>query len=183
MLLLTLPPPPPTMIRQPNTTFLHLWRWSLPMPPVCNMSLSNLDLGHLVNGWPGDPVKLHPFDFNFTVEKIIKSWLAVGFLPMTGAAAFHLKVRHELGEGGAPEEAAKCLQLLCADYQRQAGILTMLGYDGAMLDLKIPMDADDSITGDDKAKINALLANNSVNRAGGCSRLEKLWQMGVLLMK
>jgi hypothetical protein len=27
--------------------------------------------------------------------------------------------------------------------------------------------ADDSITGDDEAKINALLANNSVNRAGG----------------
>jgi hypothetical protein len=56
------------------------------------------------------------------VEKIIKSWLAVGFLPMTGAAAFHLKVRHELGEGGAPEEAAKRLQLLHANYQWQAGI-------------------------------------------------------------
>ncbi len=97
---------------------------------VCNVIFSNLDLGHLVNGWPGDPVKLCPFDFNFTVEKIKKSWLAVGFLPMTGAAAFHPKLRHELGEGGAPEEAAKRLQLLRADYQWQAGILIMLGYRG-----------------------------------------------------
>ncbi len=126
-----------------------------------------MDHGHLVNGWPGDPIKLRPFDFNFTVEKIIKSWLAVGFLPMTEAATFHPKVRHELGEGGAPEEAAKRLQLLPANYQQQAGILTMLGYNGAMLDLEIPMVADNLITGDDEAKINPLLANNSVNRAGG----------------
>jgi hypothetical protein len=62
-------------------------------------------------------------------------------------------------------------------------MLTMLGYNWAMLDLEIPMVADDLITGDDEAKINMLLANNSVNRAGGCSRLDKLWQMGVLLMK
>jgi hypothetical protein len=50
-----------------------------------------------------------------------------------------------------------------------------------MLDLEIPMFADDLITGDDKAKINVLLANNSVNRVGGCSRLDKLWQMDMLL--
>ena len=43
----------------------------------------------------------------------------------------------------------------------------MLGYNGAMLDLEIPMVADDSITGDDEARINGLLTNNSVNRAGG----------------
>ncbi len=83
---------------------------------VCNVSFSNLDIGHIMNGWLGDPVKLCLFDFNFTVEKIIKSWLAVEFLPMTGSAAFHSKVRHELGEGGAPEEATKHLQFLYANY-------------------------------------------------------------------
>jgi hypothetical protein len=36
-----------------------------------------------------------------------------------------------------------------------------------MLDLEIPMVADNSITGDDEAKRNALLAKNSVNRVGG----------------
>ncbi len=59
-----------------------------------------LDLANLVNGWPDDPVELRPFDYHFTKEGIIRSWIAVGFLPMTGRATQDLKVRHELGEGG-----------------------------------------------------------------------------------
>jgi hypothetical protein len=54
----------------------------------------------------------------------------------------------------------------------------MLGYNWAMLDLEIPMVADDSITGDDKAKINALLANNSVNRAGGLFKAGQIMANG-----
>ena len=83
-----------------------------------------------------------------------------------------------MGEGGAPEEAAKRLQLLPANYQQQAGILTMLGYNGAMLDLEIPMVADNLITGDDEAKINPLLANNSVNRVGGLFKAEQIMANG-----
>ena len=72
--------------------------------PVANESitkvkLSNLDLGHVINGFPGDPVELRPFDFCFTQEKIIKTWIKVGFMPHTGNAALDHKVRHELGEG------------------------------------------------------------------------------------
>ncbi len=66
----------------------------------------NFDLANLVNGWPDDPGELRPFDYHFTKEGIIGSWLAVGFLPMAGKAAEDLKVRHELGEGGAPPAVA-----------------------------------------------------------------------------
>ena len=67
---------------------------------ICNVSFLNLDLANLVNGWPDDPVELRPFDYHFTTERIIKTWIAVGFLPMTGNTVNDLKVRHELGDGG-----------------------------------------------------------------------------------
>ncbi len=59
---------------------------------ICNVSLSAHDLAHVVNGYPGDPVELCPFDFCFTKEKIIKTWINVGFLLMTGNAALDPKV-------------------------------------------------------------------------------------------
>jgi hypothetical protein len=50
---------------------------------ICNVSFSNFDLANLVNGWPEDPLELRPFDYHFTKEGIILSWIAVGFLQMT----------------------------------------------------------------------------------------------------
>jgi hypothetical protein len=79
---------------------------------ICNVSFSNFDLANLVNGWPDDPVELRPFDYHFTKEGIVRSWIAVGFLPMTGRATQDPKVRHELGEGGAPPAAAERLAAL-----------------------------------------------------------------------
>ena len=72
---------------------------------ICYFIFSNLDLANLVNGWPGDPVQLWPFDCHFMAEGIIETWIAVGFLPITGNAVNDPKVRHELGDGGAPPEA------------------------------------------------------------------------------
>jgi hypothetical protein len=69
-------------------------------------------LGHVINGYPGDPVELRPFDYCFTKEKIIKSWINVGFMPMTGNTALDPKVRHEFGEGGAPAESTNQIERL-----------------------------------------------------------------------
>ncbi len=66
---------------------------------ICNVGFSNVDLANLVNGWPDDPVELGPFDYHFTKEGIIGSWLAAGFLPMTRKTAEDPKVRHGLGRG------------------------------------------------------------------------------------
>ena len=79
---------------------------------ICSVSFSNLDLANLVNGWPGNPVELRPFDCHFTLERIIYTWIVVGFLPMMGNAVNDPKVRHELGDGGAPSEAAIWLEAL-----------------------------------------------------------------------
>ena len=49
----------------------------------CNVSFSNYNLGNLVNGWPDDPIENRPFDFYFSQDSIIKSHIAVGFMPMT----------------------------------------------------------------------------------------------------
>ena len=67
---------------------------------VCNVSFSNYDLGNLVNGWPDDPIKDHPFDFHFSKDSIIRSHIAVGFMPMTGRAARDPKARFKFGPGG-----------------------------------------------------------------------------------
>ena len=32
---------------------------------VCSVGLGNLDLGHITNGFPGDPIEKRPFDFSF----------------------------------------------------------------------------------------------------------------------
>ena len=79
--------------------------------------------------------ELCPFDFCFTKEKIIKTWINVGFLPMTGNAALDSKVRHELGEGGAPAESTNNIEKLVDDYANIGRQLTQLGYNGEVLDL------------------------------------------------
>jgi hypothetical protein len=105
---------------------------------ICNVSFSNFDLANLVNGWPEDPLELRPFDYHFTKKGIIRSWIAVGFLPMTGRATEDPKVRHELGEGGAPPAVAKCLAALDKEYKIAAKTLTGMEYNGTMLDCELP---------------------------------------------
>jgi hypothetical protein len=58
-----------------------------------------------VNGWSDDPIKDRLFDFNFLKESIIRSHIAVGFMPMMGRAAKDPKVRFEFGPDGAPAPA------------------------------------------------------------------------------
>jgi len=71
---------------------------------ACNVSIGNRDLANIVNGFPGNELVNKPFDYTFTRQNIINSWIAVGFLSMTANAVNNLKVRFELGEGGRAEE-------------------------------------------------------------------------------
>ena len=66
------------------------YKWS-----VCNVTLGNLDLGVIVNGFPGDPIDRHPFDKVFTFDNIIFWWKKVGFLPMSRKATEDPKVHWE----------------------------------------------------------------------------------------
>jgi hypothetical protein len=48
------------------------------------------------------------------------------------------KVRHELGDGGAPPEAAIRMKALSVKYCKMAQVLTGMGFIGAVLDVKLP---------------------------------------------
>jgi len=126
-----------------------------------------LDLGNLVNGWPGDPIEKRPFDCHFTEERIIKTWIAVGFLPMTGNAANDPKVRHELGDGGAPPEAAIRMKALNKEYRKTAKVLTGMGFNGGVMDVKLPKVKKAGVFEDNKARIQYLVDNRCMNKAGG----------------
>ena len=134
---------------------------------VCNVSFSNLNLANLVNGWPEDPIELRPFDFHFTAEGIIKSWISVGFLPMTGNAVNDPKVRHELGDGGAPPEAAIRMKALSVEYRKTARVLTGMGFNGAVLDVKLPKAKKAVVYEDNEARIQHMIDNRCMNKAGG----------------
>jgi hypothetical protein len=127
----------------------------------------NFDLTNLVNGWPDDPVELRPFDYHFTKEGIIGSWLAVGFLPMTGKAAEDPKVRHKLGKGGAPPAAARRLAALDKEYKNSAKSLTAMGFNGELLDCKLPKVKKKPVFCDEEAQIQHIIDNKLLNKAGG----------------
>ena len=57
-------------------------------------------------------------------------------MPMSRNSLNHPKVRWELGEGGAPEEATVRLQLLVDDYNERARMLNANGFNGDILDLE-----------------------------------------------
>ena len=106
---------------------------------VCHVSIGNHDLPFIVNGLPTDPIEKRPFDYIFTRSNIWKWWVAVGFIPMNRNACNDEKVRYELGEGGAPPDASNRLELLEADYMKFARELDELGFNGDILDLKLPV--------------------------------------------
>jgi hypothetical protein len=120
-----------------------------------------------VNGWPGNPIELRPFDCHFTAKRINKSWIAVGFLPMTGNAVNDPKIRHELGDGGAPPEAAIWMKALLKEYKRTVRILRGMGFNGRMMDLKLPKVKAAAVFEDNEEKINRLVEIRLINKAGG----------------
>lgn len=129
--------------------------------------LFSRDLGNIVNGYPGDPVHLRPFDFCFTKEKIIKTWINVGFMPMTGNAALDPKVRHELGDGGAPPESKDRIEKLVEDYSNVRADITQEGYNGNVMDLEPPVASDENPLVDEDEQVKHIVKHRLINKAGG----------------
>ena len=50
---------------------------------ICSVVLTYRDISHIVNGFPGDPIHLRPFDNCFSKVNIKRTWIAVVFLLMT----------------------------------------------------------------------------------------------------
>ena len=118
-----------------------------------NVGLKNLDLGHMVNGYPGDSIDLCPYDSAFARPNILKWWRKMGFLPMTCATLNDPKVRVELGNGRVPKEAGKRLGLLKEVYREGTAELQAMGYnDINTFDLELSV-AEPKLDMSDKEKI------------------------------
>ena len=77
------------------------------------------------------------------------------------------KVRHELGEGGAPPAAAKRLAALDKEHKIAAKTLTGMGYNGTMLDCELPKVKKKPVFHDEEARIQHIVDNKLLNKAGG----------------
>lgn len=133
---------------------------------ICNVNITHRDLSFIVNGYSNDPIELRPFDHCFTKENIIKTWIAVGFLPMTGNAVNDPKVAYELGADGAPIEAQDRMHALVDDYSKASQMLTTLGYNGNVLDLAPRQVKDFPLPADEEAAVQQLMMNKGMNKAG-----------------
>ncbi len=61
------------------------------------LNLDFKDLATIVNDRPEDLARDRPFNFNITKEKIMWSWVKVGFVPFSRKCLNNKRVRKELG--------------------------------------------------------------------------------------
>ena len=133
---------------------------------VCSVGLGNLDLGHITNGFPGDPIEKRPFDFSFRRQTVLGWWRKVGFLPMTRNSVNDPKVSKELGVGGGPEEESRRMEWLVQDYAEGAQRLTDMGYNGFVFDVEMPRVKECVLPEGTEERIQALMDSGNINRAG-----------------
>jgi hypothetical protein len=98
--------------------------------------------------------------------------MRTGFDPVWNAVN-DLKVRHELGDGGAPPKAAIWMTALHKEYRKTARVLTGMGFNGDMLDVKLLKVKAAAAFKNNEAKIQYLVENCLINKAGGCTIREQ----------
>ncbi len=87
---------------------------------------------------------------------------------MTGNAVNDPKVRYELGDGGAPPEDAIQMKALNTEYRKTARELLGMGFNGGVMDVKLPkVKAAVVFEDNEEEKINYLVENRLINKAGG----------------
>ena len=88
------------------------------------------------------------------------------------------KVRHELGEGGAPPAAAKRLAALDKEYKIAAKTMMGTGYNGTMLDCELLKVKKKPVFCNEEVRIQHIVGGFSIllttscrTRRGGCARV------------
>ena len=94
---------------------------------------------------------------------------------MTRNALNDERVRFESGEGGAPPEMARRMELLVCDYREHKKTLDELGFNGNTFDVEIPVTtcADTEITVDEEKQIETIIKQKAIAKSG------KLFKMGI----
>ena len=130
--------------------------------------LTNDDIPEIINGKPGDPIEERPFDNKFTSERILKSFLNIGWTPFTRKALEHKKVRHMLGEGGASEEMKGTLESVQERYDSLRTKVTDSGINGFVFNAHIPVHKKHPITQKlEDEQVKELVDNKKAFSAGG----------------
>ncbi len=95
---------------------------------IKSAALTNDNLPRIINGSKGDLIEKLPFSCCATNEKIVKSWMTIGFVPFTWNALSHKKVQHLLGDGGASEEITSTLSQTPQQYKELMESVNSLFY-------------------------------------------------------
>jgi hypothetical protein len=98
---------------------------------------------------------------------------------MTGNAVNDPKVRHELGDGGAPPEAAIWMKALNTEYRKTARVLSGMGFNGGVMDVELPKVKAAAAFENNEEKIDYLVENRLINKAGGLTRRGRLLLIAV----
>ena len=138
---------------------------------VCSVALTYRDLGYVINGFPGDPIHLRPFDNCFTKTKIHSTFIAVGFLPMTRNAVNDPKVGYELGDGGAPEEDLNRMEILVAEYEQAGKWLAESQFNSGIFDIQPRRVKKKLLPETDEAAVQAIIDSKAINKSGGLFNL------------
>ena len=129
-------------------------------------------MSNIVNGYPNDPIELRPFDYWFRPRFIPQWWIAVSFLPMTRNALNDQKAGYQLGDGGAPKEESKRLELLAYDNRKCAASLDNLGFDSELLDIELPKVEQRELQENKQAAVAAIVNNEgSICKAGSLFKI------------
>ncbi len=139
---------------------------------VCNVKINNCDLSSIVNGFPGDPISLRPFDKIFTRQNIWLWWCKVGFIPMNRNTLNDDKVRQQLGgEKASVGDQGQRLQLLVDDYEKAAAEVNELGFRGEVLDLELEVAVPRALIEDESERIKKIVEEKAANKTGGLFKL------------
>ena len=128
--------------------------------------LDNGDLPEIINGKPGYTAEKCPFDFCFTFPKIFRSWLNIGFVPVTRHALLHKKVRHMLGEGGGSNARMLSMERVQANYGELKKRVTESGINAHVFDSKLPVHKHSSTLKTEQEQVQALVEGKLAFRAG-----------------
>ena len=103
-------------------------------------------------------------------QAMSKTWIKIGFLPMTGTAALDPKVQHKLGDGGAPAESTNRIEMLISNYSNLRDESTASGCNGGVLDLELPVACNSILQADEDTQVEEIVKKPSINKAGGLFR-------------
>lgn len=130
---------------------------------AATLNLDFSDLATIVNGVPNDRLCDRPFDCHFTKEKVLPSWVKVGFVLFTCNYLNNVKVQKELGQ----RIKDKGLESLQFRYDVLVDVVEETGFNPGVFDALIPSAMRVQRAATEEAQVEELLKNGKALSASG----------------